>query len=107
MKRSKRRFRRKVKNFILKTVTFLNFMSLLFWICVIDAIISWQPYAIMAANFAWLVLFGWANGYFDIREEVEHKEKDRQEDVCVIPVDFAHGSSREDNRTSGNNRRIM
>ena len=73
MKRSKRRFRRKAKNFILKTVTFLNFMSLLFWICAMDAIISWQPYVIMVVNFVWLILFVWANGYFDIREEAEHE----------------------------------
>lgn len=73
MKRSKRRFRRKAKNFILKTITFLNFFSLIYWICWIDTITSWQSYAIMAANFTWLALFGWSNGYFDIREEAEHE----------------------------------
>ena len=104
MKRSKRRFRRKVKNFVLKTITFLNFMSLIYWVCLIDAVISWQPYAIMVANLTWLVLFGYANGYFDTEEEVEDEAK--EENVCVIPVDFSHGSSRENHR-NGRNRKIM
>ena len=79
-------------------------MSMIYWVCLIDAVISWQPYAIMVANLTWLVLFGYANGYFDTEEEVEDETK--EENVCVIPVDFSHGSSRENHR-NGRNRKIM
>jgi hypothetical protein len=39
-------------------------MSLMFWLCLIDNIVSWQPYVIMAVNAAFLSLVAYANGWF-------------------------------------------
>lgn len=54
--------KRKIHNVVLKILIYLNLFSLMFWICAIDAIISWQPWVIMAVNFGFLVLVGYANG---------------------------------------------
>lgn len=51
------------KNFVIKTIIFFNMLSLMYWIVYIDYIISWQPYAIMAFNFAWICLVLYANGW--------------------------------------------
>lgn len=59
-----RYFRRHAKNFIIKTLCVVNAFSLVFWCCLIDCIISWKPYVIMAANFLFLCLVGYANGCF-------------------------------------------
>ena len=56
--------KRKIHNVVLMVLIYLNAFSLLFWILVIDAIISWQPYVIMAVNAGFLVLVGYANGLF-------------------------------------------
>lgn len=56
--------KRKIHDVVVMVLIYLNAFSLLFWISVIDAIISWQPYAIMAANAGFLVLVGYANGLF-------------------------------------------
>jgi hypothetical protein len=42
----------------------LNGISLMFWFCLIDSIVSWQPYVIMAVNVAFLSLVAYANGWF-------------------------------------------
>ena len=47
----------------IKGLTFVNGVSLLFWIMVIDGICSWQPYLIMAINFGWLWMMAYANGW--------------------------------------------
>jgi hypothetical protein len=49
------------KNFVIKTISFFNMLSLMYWIVYIDYIISWQPYAIMAFNLLVLSLIGYAN----------------------------------------------
>lgn len=56
--------KRKIHNVVLMVLIYLNAFSLLFWISVIDAIISWQPYVIMAVNAGFLVLVGYTNGLF-------------------------------------------
>lgn len=55
--------RKHAKNFIIKTLCVVNASSLLFWMCLIDAIISWQPVAIMAGNVIFLYLVAYANGW--------------------------------------------
>lgn len=56
--------RRHAKNFIIKTLCVFNAFSLMFWVCMIDSIVSWQPYVIMAVNILFLCLVGYANGCF-------------------------------------------
>lgn len=63
--------RRHAKNFIIKTLYVINAFSLIFWVCLIDSIISWQPYAIMAVNFLFLCLVAYANGCFYVDHEKE------------------------------------
>lgn len=71
-----KRTRRKIHNFGLKTITMLNVISFFYWVCWIDAIISWQPYLIMAINFGWICLFAYANGYFyDTKPYYERMEE--------------------------------
>lgn len=55
--------RKHAKNFIIKTLCVVNAFSLLFWMCMIDAIISWQPVAIMVVNMIFLYLVAYANGW--------------------------------------------
>lgn len=59
--RKTRRIRRKIHVAGVKCFTFLNAVSLLFWITYADAICSWQPYLIMSINFCWLTLMAYAN----------------------------------------------
>lgn len=39
-----KKMKRKIHNFVIKALTALNVFSLIYWICWIDCIISWQPY---------------------------------------------------------------
>ena len=55
--------RKHAKNFIIKTLCVVNAFSLLFWVCLIDSIISWRPVAIMAVNLIFLHLVAYANGW--------------------------------------------
>lgn len=59
-----RRLKKKMHNVIIKVLVGLNLFSLLYWLCWIDAIISWQPYVIMAVNFCFLLAVAYANGWF-------------------------------------------
>lgn len=56
--------RKHFKNFIIKTLCVLNAFSLVYWICWIDAIISWQPWVIMLVNASFLILVAYANDMF-------------------------------------------
>ena len=42
----------------------MNAFSLVYWICWIDAIISWQPWVIMLVNASFLILVAYANDMF-------------------------------------------
>lgn len=55
--------RKHFKNFIIKTLCMLNAFSLFYWMCWIDAIISWQPWVIMLVNASFLILVAYANGW--------------------------------------------
>ena len=55
--------RRHAKNFIIKTLCVVNAFSLLFWVCLIDSIISWQPVVIMVVNIIFLYLVAHVNGW--------------------------------------------
>lgn len=68
---------RHAKNFIIKTLCVINAFSLVFWICLTDSVISWQPYLIILVNslFLWLVAYvnGWVcdtKPYYDYRKKV-------------------------------------
>lgn len=54
--------RRKLKNFIIKALVIINLFSLMFWMCLVDSIISWQPFVIMLVNISFLWLVAYANG---------------------------------------------
>ena len=74
--RKTRKTRLKIHKFGLKGLTFLNGFSLIYWVCWIDAIVSWQPYLIMAINFGWLCLMGYCNSwFFNIQEEGEYNDE--------------------------------
>lgn len=69
--------KKKIHNFILKAFYMLNGFSLLYWMCWIDAICSWQPYLIMFINFAFLMLGAYANGWIcDTEPYYEREEKE-------------------------------
>lgn len=73
----KKRLKRKIHDVILKILIFLHVSSLFYWILWIDAIISWQPYAIMSENLLFLGLCAYANGYVtDTKPYYERKEKE-------------------------------
>lgn len=72
-----RRVRRKIHNLILKVLVYINGISLVFWICLIDSIISWQPYVIMAVNIAFLAMVAYANGWmYDTEPYYERMERE-------------------------------
>lgn len=52
-----------IKNLFLIAFTAMNFLSLMLMFCLADSITSWQPFAIMGFNFAWLCLMAYANGW--------------------------------------------
>ncbi len=69
--------RRKLKNFIIKTLVIINLFSLIFWMCLVDSIISWQPFVIMIVNILFLWLVAYANGYiYDTEHYYERLEKE-------------------------------
>lgn len=69
--------RRKLKNFIIKTLVIINLFSLIFWACLIDSIISWQPFVIMIVNILFLWLAAYANGYiYNTKRYYERLEKE-------------------------------
>ena len=43
-------YQKHFKNFVIKTLVFVNMISFMYWCLLIDYIISWQPYAIMILN---------------------------------------------------------
>lgn len=53
--------RKHFKNFIIKSILCLNLFSFFYWVLLIDYIISWQPFAIMAVNLLVVFLIGYAN----------------------------------------------
>lgn len=72
--------RKHAKNFILKTLCAINGFSLVFWICCIDSIISWEPWVIMAVNAAFLYLVAYANGWvLDTKPYYEQLEKEGEQ----------------------------
>ena len=72
-----RKIRRKIHIFGIKLLTALNAFSLMYWICWIDYIISWQPYVIICVNGAWLMLVLWANGWvYDTEPYYKRLEKE-------------------------------
>lgn len=56
---------RLIRKVVLNVLTMINAISLLFWILVVDSIISWQPYLIMSINFCWLVAMAYRNGWME------------------------------------------
>lgn len=68
---------RKLKNFIIKILVIINLFSLIFWMCLVDSIISWQPFVIMIINISFLWLVAYANGYiYDTERYYERLEKE-------------------------------
>lgn len=69
--------RRKLKNFIIKILVIINLFSLIFWMCLVDSIISWQSFVIMIVNISFLWLVAYANGYiYDTERYYERLEKE-------------------------------
>lgn len=66
-----------LKNKVLKIFYFLNALSFVYWACGLDAIISWQPYAIMIVNALFLGLGAYINGWvMDTEPYYERMEKE-------------------------------
>ncbi len=61
-----------MKNFILKAIAYICFMVWITAACFVDSD-SWIPFIIVCATSAWLILFSYANnwfeGYFDDGEQ--------------------------------------
>ena len=75
-----RRIRRKIHVIGLKIFTWMNAVSLLFWILYVDGICSWQPYLIMSINFTWLSMMAYANGWMcDTKPYEERLKRERGE----------------------------
>ncbi len=53
--------RKHFKNFVIKSVLGLNLISFVYWVLLVDYIISWQPFAIMVFNLLVIFLIGYAN----------------------------------------------
>lgn len=69
--------RKHTKNFIIKTLFALNAFSLVFWMCLIDAIISWQPWVIMLVNTLFIALVIYENGWIcDTQPYYDRLEKE-------------------------------
>lgn len=69
--------RRLLKNFIIKSLVLINLFSLLYWMCLVDYIISWQPVVIMAVNFLFLWLVAYANDWvYDTKQYYERLQKE-------------------------------
>lgn len=45
--------------------TTINAISFIVWACLLDSVISWQPYLIMVFNFVWLMYRAKVNGYME------------------------------------------
>lgn len=72
--------RRHAKNFILKILCVINIFSLVFWVCCINLIISWEPWIIMAVNADFLYLMAYANGWIlDTKPYYERIEKEGEQ----------------------------
>lgn len=72
-----KKMKRKIHNIILIAFYSINGFSLIYWMCWIDAIVSWQPYVIMIVNFAFLMLGAYANGWIvDTEPYFEREEKE-------------------------------
>ena len=73
-----KRIKKKIYILGLKVFTFLNFMSLIFWMSFVDIIFNWKPYVIMIFNFSWLFLIAYANGYvYDTKYYYKRELKER------------------------------
>lgn len=59
------------KNFIIKVFCLLNLLSLFYWVCWLDYIVSWQPYVIMCCNSTFLVWVVYANRAY-LREVMKY-----------------------------------
>lgn len=59
----KRRLK-KVKNFILKTITWIMGIICILSVCSIDSP-TWIPTIALVVSMAWLIPFGFANGWFE------------------------------------------
>lgn len=66
-----------LKNFIIKALVIINLFSLLYWMCLLDYIISWKPVVIMLVNLLFLWVVAYANGYvYDSKQYYERLEKE-------------------------------
>lgn len=61
----KARFGRKVKNFMLKSITAISFLTTLFLACCMDSECWKVPICIMVACILWIFIFSFANGFFE------------------------------------------
>lgn len=75
--------KRKIHNFVIKALTALNAFSLIYWICWIDCIISWQPYVIMLVNFTWICLVLYANGWMMDTEPYYERLKKKKVNIMM------------------------
>ena len=53
---------RKIKNFVLKTITFFMVIQMFVSICCLDGE-TWLPVYTLLLSWAWLIPFGFVNGF--------------------------------------------
>lgn len=73
-------FSRKIHNFGIKVLTYINGFSLLILLTAIDSFTGWIPYLIMILNLGWLYLVAYANGFiYDTKPYIERLRKERMQ----------------------------
>jgi hypothetical protein len=74
-----------MKNFIIKTLIYLNSLSLIICVSGIDYAESWRPYALMTFNAAFLFFVAYANGWIYDTEPRRQRIKAAKRDVVGHP----------------------
>lgn len=59
---------RKVKNIVIKTITYISGIVFMISVCSVDSE-SWIPIAPMIVSGLWLTVYAYCNGYFCVTEK--------------------------------------
>lgn len=75
MNYSRKRRKRRIKNFILKAISYFMGMVFILGDCALDSEGTNVPFLMIAVSMMWLVFFGYANGCFGKGGENESHEQ--------------------------------
>lgn len=65
MRYSRKRKKHRIKNFILKTISYIMGVVFILGACAVDSEGTYIPFLMMGVSMLWLTLFAIANGYFE------------------------------------------